>query len=151
MKKFTRLGALASLAESKEKKAIKAMVEVQKNKMLVEQKLQQLVEFQDQYLEHSRNSEQAGVNGSRILENRIFMDKIAQAIQDQELRIRGVEGQIRIRSAEWKKSRHQRSGFEKLMWKEVADQVRIQEKRDQIEIDDRSGQKLDELNGTESA
>lgn len=146
-----RLGALASLAESKEKKAIKAMVEVQKNRMIEERKLQQLEEFRDQYLDSSRNSEQTGVSRSRMLENRIFMDKIATAIQDQERRIYGVESQIRTRSAEWNKSRHQRLGFEKLMRKELDNQVRIQEKRDQIEIDDRSGQKQDALDGTESA
>jgi hypothetical protein len=37
------------------------------------------------------------------------------------------------------------------MRNELRDQVRIQEKRDQIEIDDRSGQKPDVLDGTEPA
>ncbi|MCI0733468.1 MAG: flagellar FliJ family protein [Methylococcaceae bacterium] len=151
MKKSRRLGTLARLAELKETQAVKAIAEFRKNKMIEEQKLGQLEEFRDQYLEGSRLGEHAGVSGSRMQETRMFLDRIAAAIQDQERRIHTVEGQIQTRSAEWNQLRHQRLGFEKLMRKELQDQIRIQEKREQIEIDDRSGQKRDAQDGIESA
>jgi flagellar protein FliJ len=146
MKKSTRLGTLASFAELKEKEAIRSIVEVQNDKRVEEQKLRQLEAFRDQYLESSQKAEQTGISVSRMLETRIFMDKISKAIQEQERRLCKVESQIQTRNALWTQSRQQRLSFEKLVREELRNQVQIQDKRDQIEMDDRSRRNPD--NGT---
>lgn len=143
MKRSLRLGALASLTESKEKKALEAMAEVQKHKTLERQTLDQLVEFRDRYLEHFRNREQAGITGSRMLETRTFMDQLVEAIREQERRVLRLETQIQSQTAAWTQCRHQKTAFEKLMRKEFQKEVQNREKRDQSEIDDRFGRNKD--------
>ena len=151
MKKTKRLGALANLAESREKEAILSLVEARSKKLIAERKLDQLQTFHDQYLANSRSSEQSGVGIARMLETRNFMDQIAKAIQDQQREIRSVDHQIRSRNDDWIQSRHHRSGLEKLIEKERLHLARAQDKREQSEVDDRSGRRQNGHSGTNTA
>ncbi len=143
-----RLEILASLAELKEKEAIKSMVEVQNQRIAEEQKLKQLVAFRDQYLEDSRETGQGGIGIARLIETRTFMDKIAEAIEEQERRIRAAENQIQNRNIEWIRCRRNRLGFESLLRDEDRNQARIQDKRGQTETDEHSARKIDPDSGT---
>ena len=151
MKKTKRLGALANLAESREKEAILSLVDARSKKLIAERKLDQLQTFHDQYLARSRLSEETGIGITRMLETRNFMDQIARAIQDQQREIRTVESQIRLRNDDWIQSRHHRSGLEKLIQKERLHLARVQDKREQSEVDDRSGRRQDGTSGTDTA
>jgi flagellar protein FliJ len=148
MKKSMRLEVLANLAEMKEKEAIKSIVDGQNLKNAEEQKLQQLVAFRDQYLDNSRETGQNGTSIARLIETRIFVDKIAQAIEEQERRICAAENLIQNRNIEWIRSRRNRLGFEGLIRDEDRHQARIRDKKGQTEIDDRSARKIDPYSGT---
>lgn len=151
MKKSMRFGTLVNLADMKEKKAIESMVEVRTLIDIEEQKLKQLVAFRDQYSDSTQRSEQIGISISRMLETRTFMDKISKAIQEQESLVSSVETQLLAKNAEWTKVRYHRLGLEKVLQKELQNQARLQDKRDQAEIDDRSARNVDATNGMKSA
>ncbi|MGR9107794.1 MAG: flagellar export protein FliJ [Gammaproteobacteria bacterium] len=147
MKKSTCLSTLVCLAELKEKQAIKSLVEIRNHKTIEEEKLDHLLGYRDQYLENFGEAEQAGISVSRMLETRTFLDKLDKAIQEQEDRIRLVDGRIESRSLEWREFRHQRLNFEELMREDRHKQDRVQEKREQHEMDERSGSKRNSYHG----
>ena len=137
MKKIKRLQVLVNLAELKEKEALKLLAEAQRLKKLEHDKLEQLCSFKDQYAKTSQSSEQQGISISRFLENRSFMSKITDAIEEQKKRSRSTESKIQQRHAEWLKARHNRLKFENLIGIERERHNKLLEKQIQNEIDNR--------------
>lgn len=137
MKKVKRLQVLLNLAELKEQEALKSLAEAQKLKNAEHDKLNQLMNFKDQYLKASLESEQRGVSVTRFVENRNFMAKINEAIEEQLKRTRTTDSRIQNRHGEWIKARQTRLKFETLIQNERQHQSRLLEKQIQNEIDNR--------------
>lgn len=151
MKKTSRFEKLADLATVKEQEAAKTMSAVKQTKFAEESKLRQLISFRDQYSSQCLNSGNSAISVSRMLETRIFMDKISRAIEEQRTTVDAKDREHQAKNLEWTKARRYRLGLDKLVENERQLDVKIQQKREQSESDDRVLRADDVSGGMETA
>ncbi len=137
MKKSRRLKTIVELAAFNEKKAAKTMVDSRIQKEDEEKKLAQLTTFQEQYSKRLHNNASQGLAASQLIEYREFLYKIGKAIKEQEQVVGGMNESLGGHMAVWRSARHRRQGMDKIMDTTRSYEIRLQDKREQAEIDDR--------------
>ncbi|BBA32925.1 flagellar export protein fliJ [Methylocaldum marinum] len=77
----------------------------------------------------------------QLIEYRMFLAKIGAAIADQEKAVRAAQTELRNRQAEWEAARRQSSGLKRVIENTLKEEIRLEEKKQQAEQDERAGRR----------
>ncbi len=150
MKKSQRLKVIVNLYAENEKKALEALGQVQKEKQNALTQLENLLQYQQEYINnHNKNSEKR-INIQKLIEFRAFISKLDKAIDEQKSEISQMEKKILLARKNWEMHHHKTNGIEKVCDGAAQEEMKIEEKREQNEQDDRAT-RLGGKNGTGNA
>jgi len=151
MIKSTRLESITELAVSKEKNAIQALGDFFRKKQDEEAKLDQLIAFRDQYANQLNQGSENSIAVNTLLSYRSFVAKLDRAIDEQRNKISEIETQLGSRRSAWNAARTHKMGMQKLLDVSRGKELQMQNKREQLEIDDRNSRIAPSGNGPKSA
>lgn len=137
MKKSNRLQSILRLAEYRENSAIRGMVDSRRKVQQEQQKLEQLVSFQEQYSNRLNNSVSQGIAVSQLMEYREFLYRIGRAIQEQEQVVDGMNESHDVHSTAWRSARSHKLGIDQVWASARSRELDADARREQSEIDNR--------------
>ncbi len=150
MKKSQRLKVIANLYAENEKKGLEALGKAQTEMQRSQTQLENLQQYQQEYLDkYNANSEQ-GINISQLLEFRSFVGKLDKAIDDQKNEIAEMDTKVTIARKNWERHHQKTKSIEKVCNGAASEERKIEEKREQNEQDDRAT-RLGRNHGTRNA
>ncbi|WP_119628622.1 flagellar export protein FliJ [Methylocaldum marinum] len=141
MKRSKRLNPALELAESREKQTVRILGESRRKLESAERNLGSLITFRDNYSAQFQRSGNGGLGVRQLIEYRMFLAKIGAAIADQEKAVRAAQTELRNRQAEWEAARRQSSGLKRVIENTLKEEIRLEEKKQQAEQDERAGRR----------
>jgi flagellar FliJ protein len=139
MKRSKRLNPVLELAESREKQKARILGESRLKLETVERNLRSLMTFRDNYSAQFQRSGNEGLGTRQLIEYRMFLAKINTAIADQEKAVHAAQTELRNRQAEWEAAHRQSLGLKKVLENTLKEEIRLEEKKQQAEQDERAG------------
>lgn len=137
-KKIERFQLLLDLAERKRKEAERLLAESQQRVAQAESGLRQLQQYQ---LEYQQQFQAAGVNGlssGGVQTYQSFISKLSATGLQQREAIKQSKAQLEQVQAHWRQAMAHHKAMQKLLDKAMRDQQKLDEKRLQQELDERS-------------
>ncbi len=150
MKKSQRLGIIVELNAKNEKQALEEMGKVQNKKQQSQLQLESLENYQQEYKVKHQSINEAGVNISQLLEFRSFIDKLGKAIEEQQQTVLQINNELKEARENWEKLHQKTKSLQKVSDSALAEEVKLEEKREQNEQDDRAT-RMGRNNGTRNA
>ena len=150
MKKSQRLKVIVNLYAENEKKALEALGKVQTEKQGAQTQLENLLQYQQEYINKHNDNNGKGLNIRQLVEFRAFISKLDKAIDEQKSEISQMEKNIILARKKWEMHHHKTKGIEKVCDGATKEEMKIEEKREQNEQDDRAT-RLGRNNGTGNA
>lgn len=138
MKKSKRFMPVVDLAHDAERKAAEALGACLRK---YEQSLNKLNDFRRYHNEYARQFSfigQSGISSSKAVDYRLFLDKLKQAIEQQEKVIEQAHIDLERSKAFWFAQRGRSKALDNVLTRYIVDERKIQEKREQIEQDERN-------------
>lgn len=135
--KITKLDAVRKVAEQKANSSARKMAEAREKQQRDQQQLSQLRAFHDEYLEQFEQLSESGMSVSQLLDFRVFLDGLEEAIYQTEQQITDSSQELHERQTEWveKKSYSDSiADFEKRLQQQA---VLERSRQSQKEIDNR--------------
>lgn len=138
-----RFKPIQKIALHKERKAAAALGESLKQREAAEQRLVELQQYLDEYLERFGRAAQNGLSSHQILEYQVFISKLEQAIAEQQKIVTLSKQGCESSKADWRgrytKSKAMDNAVDRMQQRERNDEVR----KEQSESDDRSQRRRD--------
>jgi len=150
MKKSQRLNVIVELNARNEKNTLKELGSTQQQKQEAEIQLDNLKVYRQEYEVKYQSIAKIGLNIKQLLEFKAFMSKLDKAIVEQEQVVIGVEKQLISTRKQWEQQHHKTSSMQKVCDAAVKEELKVEEKREQNEQDDRST-RIGRSGGTRSA
>ncbi|MCK5830108.1 MAG: flagellar export protein FliJ [Methylococcales bacterium] len=150
MKRPQRLKVIVDLNAEKEKKMLETLGGVQRNKQESQAQLENLQQYQQEYLDKYKALSEAGMSIAQLLEFRSFVDKLEKAAEEQRIMILDLEHEAILARKQWEMQHQKTNSLEKVYDLAIADEKKKEEKREQNEQDDRAA-RLGRKNGTRNA
>ncbi|PKM12311.1 MAG: flagellar export protein FliJ [Gammaproteobacteria bacterium HGW-Gammaproteobacteria-3] len=151
MKKSDRLKTLIELNVEQEKKALEAFGAAQRKQVQLQQQLDDLSRYRLDY-QIKFDAFRGGARIGQVLEFRVFIDKLNQAIAGQEQVLQQLNEELEKARSHWLSVHHRNQGLQKIRNEALADEIKQQDKREQAELDDRaSGKRRNNLDGMGNA
>lgn len=150
MKRSQRLKVIVGLNAKNEKKALEALGRAQVKTQESQAQLENLQLYQQEYLDKYKATNEAGMNITQLLEFRSFVDKLEKAAEDQRITVLDLEHEAMLARKYWEMQHQKTKSIEKVCDLAVADEMKIEEKREQSEQDDRAA-RIGRNNGTINA
>lgn len=147
MKRSKRLGPVLERVESQEKEMARVLGESRRKLEGAQRGLNSLMTFRDNYSAQFQRSGTEGFGTRRLIEYRMFLAKINTAIADQEKAVTAAQAELQSRQAEWEATRKRSLGIRKAFENTLAEEKRLEEKKEQAEQDERAGRRSNGANG----
>jgi flagellar FliJ protein len=141
MKKSQRLGSILDLAENREKDAISVFGKQNRKVESMRHNLENLQGFRGNYTERFRQSGETGISVKQMQEYRVFLEKISGVIQEQEQALEREELELERARLAWEGAHRHALGMQKLVDKARGEERQREERREQVELDERAGRK----------
>lgn len=142
MKRSKRLEPIVEMAESRENDARQRLGECQQQKRALEEKIEALKRYRNDYGFRLELIGSNGLNAKQYNDYRTFLAKIDRAIQEQESVLDNVEKDLRNHERDWGAARQYMKSLQKVHASSLRDEVRIADRRDQREADDRAARSI---------
>ncbi|MDD2760059.1 MAG: flagellar export protein FliJ [Methylomonas sp.] len=150
MKRSQRLQTIIDLHSRQENDALKLLGNCQQQLEVQQAQLENLLSYRQEYLSKLIERQQAGMNVSQLLEFRAFADKLDKAIDGQHQAVERVERDVQRARAAWEECHQRTKSLQKLGELAVAEELKIENKREQSEQDARAA-RSPKKDGTRSA
>lgn len=150
MKRSQRLKVIVDLNAENEKKALEALGRAQGKKQESQIQLENLQQYQQEYLDKYKTTSETGMNIAQLIEFRSFVDKLEKAVEEQRVTVLDLEHEAMLARKHWEGQHQKTKSLTKVCDSAVADEMKIEEKREQNEQDDRAA-RLGRHNGTRNA
>lgn len=137
MRRSKRLQVVLALAKRKEDEALKAMQASQRNLNQQQEKLQELISYQQEYQQSLRQAFSSGATAANCATYQHFLSQVGGAIEQQNQVIRLAEEQLNNAKLHWQSLYEKQKGMSGLI-----DRFKDEEDR---EIDKKEQQMIDEL------
>jgi flagellar FliJ protein len=124
------------VAEKRENAAAKCMGESRQKLSDQEARLKELQDYRDQYAAQFSTRGLAGLDALQLHDYRIFLSRLNQAIQQQELVIGQCRNQHHQNQDQWHDMHRHTKVVDKLIERFKADEQQQQQKREQQVLDD---------------
>lgn len=138
MKRSQRLQTIVDLHALQEKDALQAMGRSQQQLQTQQTQLEHLQTYHQEYLTKLVDRQQSGMNVSQLLEFRAFADKLDKAIEGQRQAVVKLEREFHYARQKWEECHQRTQSLEKLSHIAVAEEVKLENKREQNEQDARA-------------
>lgn len=106
--------------------------------------LQQLLEFKADYEGTLAEKSKVGISASQLQDYRLFLTKLNQAISQQTQQVQSAEEDLAAVRAQWIDKSQRKSALEHLVEERQIEQLRLREKAEQKESDERSMQRSED-------
>jgi flagellar FliJ protein len=150
MKKSQRLKVIVNLYAENEKKALEGLGKVQTEKQGALTQLENLLQYQQEYINKHNDNNGKGLTIQQLVEFRAFISKLDKAIDEQKNEISQMEKNVILARKNWEMHHHKTKGIEKVCDGAAKEEMKMEEKREQNEQDDRAT-RLGGNNGTGNA
>ena len=138
MTRSKRMQPVQQLAQSRERSAVQKLGLSQQHLQAQEAKLEELRSYRDQYAKAFEASGGAGLGAARMRDYRIFLNRLGEAISQQEALIAQCQAQHEQTRRQWMASRNQSRAVDKLVDRYRSQEDRQQQRTEQKEQDDRA-------------
>lgn len=101
-------------------------------------KLEQLRSYRDQYAADFAASGEAGLDATRLRDYRVFLNRLGEAVRQQEVLVERYQSQHEQTRQQWVASRSHSQAIDKVVTRYREQELRQQEQREQREQDERS-------------
>lgn len=132
-----RFKPVQRVTENRERKAASALGERLKTKQAAEKQLQDLRIYHAEYLSRYQQAKERGVHVSQVREFQVFLDKLEQAIAEQEKRVAQAAAACADAQATWRDKYTRSQVIDNVLERMKADEQRQADKREQARQDDR--------------
>ena len=133
MVRSKRLSPIKALAQNGEKVAAQALGSSLQKQQLEEQKLQQLFQYREEYLQEMDTRVRAGISGATLQRYHHFLAKLDSAIKQQQETLNRTNKQLNVSQDHWQTQRSRTKAIsqvmEKMAIKEQADEGKKEVKR----------------------
>lgn len=150
MKRSQRLQTIIDLQSRQENDALQVLGRCQQQFQAQQAQLKQLQAYRQEYLNKLLERQQMGMNISQLLEFRAFADKLNKAIDGQHQAVAQHEREVQRAQAKWEECHRRTKSLQKLGELAVAEEVKVENKREQNEQDARAA-RSSRKDGTGSA
>ncbi|MCW8848070.1 MAG: flagellar export protein FliJ [Sedimenticola sp.] len=133
-----RFQPVKRVAESRESDAARELGHSQKRMRDQEAKLEDLKRYHQEYLERFETTARQGMSASQMQEYRVFLEKLDTAIREQEKVVLASKSECVTRKEQWQQKRVRTQALGKVMDRFKSAELKVQEKREQDEADERS-------------
>ncbi len=138
MTKSKRMQPVQHVAQGREQDAVHKLGQSQQFLDAQKSKLEELRSYRDQYARDFAESGETGVNATRLQDYRIFLNRLGEAVRQQEALICQCENQHEQTRKQWIKSRTHSQAIGKVVERYQAEEYIARERRDQQEQDEHS-------------
>jgi flagellar FliJ protein len=151
MKKSQRLKIIVDLNATDEKKALEALGKAQRKKKQLQGKLDELLQYQQDYKQKFQTISEIGVNITQLLEFRAFISKLEIAIDGQKKAVLEQEEEVTFVRKTWERKHQKTKSLQKVCDTALEEEVKMEDKREQKEQDDQASSRSGRGGGTKSA
>ncbi|MFK7974637.1 MAG: flagellar export protein FliJ [Halioglobus sp.] len=106
--------------------------------------LDQLMQFKSDYEEMLAEKSKAGISAIALQDYRLFLSKLDQAISQQTQEVQSAEQNLAQVRAQWIDKSQRKSALEHLVDERRSERLRLREKNEQKETDERSMHRLED-------
>lgn len=136
MTKSRRMQPVQHVAKGREQDAMVKLGQSQQFLDVQKTKLEELRSYRDQYARDFAASGESGVNAIRLQDYRIFLNRLGEAVRQQEALITQCENQHKQTRQQWVESRTHSQAIGKVVERYQAEEHVAQERREQKEQDE---------------
>lgn len=133
-----RLSPVQRVAQSREQKAARHMGESHKSLLAEEAKLLQLRQYHEEYLTRFEAAARKGLSSSQLQEYRAFLDKLDEAIGQQERVVAARKNDHSSKKDSWRETHTRTQALDKVMRRYQQQERKNADRQEQKESDDRS-------------
>lgn len=151
MKKSQRLKIIVDLNATDEKKALETLGKAQRKKNHLQVKLDELLQYQQDYKQKFQAVSETGVNITQLLDFRAFISKLEIAIDGQKKAVIELEEEVAFVRKSWERKHQKTKSLQKVCDTAIEEEVKIEDKREQKEQDDQASSRSDRGSGTKGA
>ena len=144
MKKSKRMQPILRIAESKEKRAAIALGEAQSQLQMHIARLQELQNYQNEYINRFQQNGQNGVEISMVLSFKSFLEKLNQAIEQQKETVATANQLVENCKQHWFASRGQVKMYNNVITRFQSEETEALEKQEQKDLDERAQRVLNQ-------
>jgi len=136
MKKSQRLAPVLHLEEMKEQVAIKNYTAMREQLLQETDKLQQLIDYSQEYQVMVQEEGRTGISGERLQSYHHFLNRLATAVSQQQLQVSSVKQQLQESEQHWLKQRGATKNMDSLITRYATSERLAADKREQREQDE---------------
>ncbi len=141
MKKSDRLKVIVDLNAETEKKALTELGSIQGKKNELQAQLDNLHQYRQDYVGKYQALSESGVNIAQLLEFRAFISKLGKVIEEQTQAIDRINEELGFARKHWETQHQKTKGLQKVRHSALAEELKIEDKQEQNELDDRASRK----------
>ena len=138
MTRSKRMQPVQRLAQNREQDAVKELAQSQQSLDAQQAKLEELRAYRDQYASDFETSVGAGLDATRVQDYRVFLNRLGEAIRQQEAVLAQCRARHEQTRRKWVASRTHSQAIDKVMHNYRQEEHRQRERREQQEQDERA-------------
>ena len=151
MKKSERLKVIIDLHARQEQDALQALGRSQRKLQELQGQLAHLQKYRLEYNASFAERQRAGLNVNQLLEFRTFAEKLDKAIDGEQLTVSAQEKEFLRARKDWEESRQRTKSLQKVSDLALVEELKAENKREQIEQDARAARSGRKNDGTGNA
>ena len=137
MRRSKKLQPVANLAKLNERSAAKLHGSVLRELQKQETQLDELINYRNQYLIAFKTASEAGLSAIQMQDYRIFLQRLDDAIQQQQQNVKNGRQNTKSSQAKWTDTRNRSDMINKVVENRQQLENQQVEKREQRELEDR--------------
>jgi len=141
VKRSQRLQVIVDLKINQEKKYLEALGKQQNIKLQKETQLNSLKNYRQDYRDKNEHLIKSGISVMQLMEFRAFMEKMDKAIDGEEIALRSLDSELERLKKNWEEAHMYTQGMQKIQGNARVCEQKQEEKKEQLEMDDRAARK----------
>jgi len=141
VKRSQRLQVIVDLKINQEKKYLEALGKQQTIKLQKETQLNSLKNYHQDYRDKNEHLIKSGISVMRLMEFRAFMEKMDKAIEGEEIALKALDNDLERLRKNWEEAHMYTQGMQKIQGTARLSEQKQEEKKEQLEMDDRAARK----------
>jgi flagellar FliJ protein len=138
MKRSKRLQTIVDIKARQEQAALDVLGQTQRQKNEVQKQVDGLTMYRSDYVDKCNAFARNGVQVSRLVEFRGFIDKLDVAIAGQERQLQRIEQDVQLKKQVWEFTHRSTQTIQKVRASALKVEKKIEDKREQFEQDERA-------------
>jgi len=138
MTRSKRMQPVQRVAQNREQNAVQKLGQSQQNLDAQQARLEELRAYRDQYARDFERSGGSGLDATRIQDYRVFLNRLGEAIRQQETLLEQCCSQHEQTRQQWVETRTHSQAIDKVVHRYRRDERRQLERKEQQEQDERA-------------